>query len=152
MSIRCLYSKLPVMTLVLAVGLALTGSPALAGASLKTDPAEVMYGPPTMVKMKIIGSGFGPGDRVQIVLVKANKSQDVPVASVDADKDGNFTTTMNMLSILQGFFNMRFKQGKPVPDPKNPPLPPGKYMMKASSWDSPATASYELNITPPPKK
>ncbi|MBU2551163.1 MAG: hypothetical protein KKB20_22315 [Proteobacteria bacterium] len=152
MSIRCLFTKLLVMAFVLAVGLALSGTPALAGASLKTDPAAVDYNPKALATMKIMGSGFGPEDRVEIVLSKANKGQDVPVASADADKDGNFVTTMNMLSILQGIFNMRFKQGKPAPDPNNPPLPPGKYTMNAKSWDSPATASYELTINAPAKK
>lgn len=147
-----IFIKILIVTSVLAIGLHFAVSEALAGASMKTEPASVPMNPKAMATMKIIGAGFGTEDRVQIVLVKANKGQDVPVASADADKQGNFTTRMNILSILQGFFNFRFKGGKPLPDPKNPPCPPGKYTMKATSWDSDAEATYVLEITPPPKK
>ena len=152
MMTKKIFLKILIVTSVLAIGLHFAVSETLAGASIKTDPASVAMNPKAMATMKIIGAGFGAEDRVQIVLVKANKGQDVSVASADADKDGNFTTTMNMLSILQGFFNFRFKEGKPVPDPNNPPCPPGKYTMKAKSWDSDAEATCELEITPPPKK
>lgn len=147
-----IFIKILIVIFVLAVGLHFGMSEALAGASIKTDPASVAMNPKAMATMKIIGAGFGAEDRVQIVLVKANKGQDVPVGSADADKQGNFTTRMNILSILQGFFNFRFKGGKPLPDPKNPPCPPGKYTVKATSWDSNAVATYELEIIPPPKK
>jgi len=147
-----IFIKILIVIFGLALGLHFAGVEVLAGTSLKTDPASVPMNPAAMAGMKIIGAGFGSEDRIQIVLVKVNKGQDVPVASADADKDGNFTTTMNMLSILQGFFNFRFKGGKPLPDPQNPPCPPGKYTMKATSWDSDAEATCELEITPPPKK
>lgn len=152
MSIRCLFTKIALAAFILAVSLALTSTPVLADASLKTDPPKVVMGVKTMAGMKIIGAGFGPEDRIQIVLVKANKGKDVPVASADADKAGKFVTRMNVLSILQGFFNFRFKKGKPAPDPKNPPLPPGKYTMMATSWDSAAKATWVLEVLPPKKK
>lgn len=134
------------------VGIAFIGAQAWAGASLSVIPATVEMNPKAMMGAKITGTGFQPEDRIVIVLVKANKGQDVPVGSADADAQGKFETTMNSLSVLQGFFNMRFKDGKPVPDPNNPPLPPGEYTLKASSWDSKAEASCMLKVTPPQKK
>ena len=136
----------------MAMSLVLAGQPAQAGPTLKTDPASVVMSPKAMATMKIIGSGFKAADRIEIVLAKADKGKDVVVGSAEADASGNFTTRMNILSVLQGFFHFRFKKGKPTPDPKNPPLPPGTYTLKASSWDSKLEASYDLVITAPPKK
>ena len=146
------YIKVLLQAFIGIVGIAFIGSQAWAGASLKVDPATVEMNPKVMTAAKITGDGFQPDDRIVIVLVKANKGQDVPVGSADADAQGKFETTMNTLSILQGFFNMRFKEGKPVPDPNNPPLPPGDYTLKASSWDSKAEASCVIKVTAPEKK
>lgn len=85
-------------------------------------------------------------------LAGADKGKDVPVATAEADSSGSFTTRMNIISVLQGVFHFRFKKGKPTPDPKNPPLPPGAYTLKATSWDSNIKASYNLKINAPPKK
>ena len=143
--------KALIMTFVLAVGVHLACSQAQAGASIKTEPAAVDLNPKAMAVMKIIGSGFKADDRINIVLAKASKGKDLPVAYAEADASGNFTTKMNMLSILQGIFNLRFKKGKPVPVGV-PPLPPGKYTMKAKSWDSGLEASCIMEITAPKKK
>lgn len=146
------YVKVLLCTLIGIVGIAFAGAQAWAGASLSVNPATVEMNPKAMASAKITGAGFQPDDRIVIVLVKANKGQDVPVGSADADAQGKFETTMNTLSILQGFFNMRFKEGKPAPDPNNPPLPPGDYTMKAFSWDSKAEATCVIKVTAPEKK
>lgn len=121
-------------------------------ASLKTEPSAVDMNPRAMAGMKIIGSGFKAGDRIEIALIGADKGKDVPVAFAEADEKGAFETKMNMLSILQGIFHFKFKRGKPAPDPKNPPLSPGLYVMQASSWDSKLSATCSLEIKVPPKK
>jgi hypothetical protein len=86
------------------------------------------------------------------LLAAADKGQDVPVASAEADGSGAFETKMEMLSILQGIMHFRFKDGKPAPDPNNPPLPPGRYTLKASSRDSGLEASCQMEIKAPIQK
>ena len=120
--------------------------------SLKTEPTAVDMNPRAMAGMKIIGSGFKAGDRIEIALIGADKGKDVPVAFAEADEKGAFETKMNMLSILQGIFHFKFTRGKPAPNPKNPPLSPGLYVMQASSWDSKLKATCSLEIKMPPKK
>jgi len=119
---------------------------------LKAEPAEAELSPASLAAVKLIGSGFKAEDRIVIVMAGADKGQDVPVASSEADASGSFESKMDMLSILQGIFHFRFKMGKPVPDPENPPLPPGVYKLKASSWDSGFDATCEFKIVPPKKK
>ncbi|MBW1679831.1 MAG: hypothetical protein JRF59_08685 [Deltaproteobacteria bacterium] len=147
-----MFAKGLVVCLFATLGMLLMGHQALGGTRLKTEPATVVLAPKAMAGVKIIGSGFKPEDRVEIVLAGADKGRDVPVAFAEADASGAFTTKMNILSILQGFFHFRFKKGKPTPDPKNPPLPPGEYTLKAKSWDSKLVAACKLVITAPKKK
>jgi len=141
-----------ILVFIAIVGVHFSGYQAIAGTSLKTDPAAVSMSPKAMASMKIIGSGFKVEDRIDIFLAGADKGKDVPLAFAEADVSGAFVTRMNILSILQGFFHFRFKEGKPTPDPKNPPLPPGEYTLKAKSWDSNLEAVCTLVITAPKKK
>jgi len=137
---------------VVGLSVLVLGQQAKAEPMLKAEPAAVELNPKALAGVKLIGSGFQAEDRIVIDLVGAPKGKDVPVATADADTSGSFETTMNMLSILQGIFNFRFQGGKPVPDPNNPPLPPGKYTLRASSWDSKLEASGSFEITAPQKK
>ena len=124
---------------------------ALAQSSLKAEPPAADLAPPALAAVKLIGAGFKAEDRVLIVLAAADKGQDVPLASTEADASGAFETKMEMLSILQGILHLRFKEGKPVPDPGNPPLPPGSYTLKASSRDSGLEARCSFEMKAPSK-
>ncbi|MDY6881039.1 MAG: hypothetical protein V2J25_04920 [Desulfatiglans sp.] len=152
MVVKKIFLKMITVVFVLALGAHILGPQAEAGTSLKTEPSAAPLNPKALAVVKIMGSGFQAEDRVEITMVKANKGKDVNVAFAEADSSGKFETKMNILSILQGIFNFRFKKGKPTPDPNNPPIPPGKYTLKASSWDSKAEASCVFEITVPPKK
>jgi hypothetical protein len=134
------------------LGILLAASQAIAQSSLKAEPAVVELNPGALAAAKLIGSGFKAEDRIVIVLAGADKGKDVPVATAEADAAGLFEAKMDMLSILQGIFHFRFKEGKLVPDPNNPPLPPGVYNLKASSWDSGLEAACNFEITAPKKK
>lgn len=143
--------RILVLVLVLFVLFFMGDTAAWAGATLKAEPAAAELNPKVLAGVNLVGSGFQAEDRIVIVLT-GGKGQDIPVASADADASGAFETKMNMLSILQGIFNFRFQGGKPVPDPNNPPLRPGKYGLKASSWDSKLEAACDFEITAPAKK
>ena len=134
------------------LGIFSTASHAWAESALKAEPPEAELNPGALAAVKFMGSDFKAEDRVVIVLVGADKGKDVPVATTEADASGSFEAKMDMLSILQGIFHFRFKEGKPVPDPTNPPLPPGGYRLKATSWDSGLEASCNFEIKPPTKK
>lgn len=122
-------------------------------ASLKTVPPEVPMIPPVLIgKFKIEGSGFKAEDRVEIVLAGVDKGKDLPIASAEADASGNFITSIPPVTVLQGIYHFKFVKGKPTPDPKNPPLPPGTYTLKATSWDSPCTAECTFKMLPPPPR
>jgi hypothetical protein len=152
MIMKKMIPKQIILIFVLSVGVLLVGSRANAETTLKAEPAAVDYSPKKMAGMKIIGAGFQAEDRVLIVLAGADKGEDVPVASAEADASGSFETRMNILSILQGVFHFRFKKGKPTPDPNNPPIPPGVYMLKATSWDSASEASCNVTFKASKKK
>ena len=146
-----------ITVLVLAFGAYIAGCahfPGMQGPTIKAEPAAAVMAPPALAAVKITGSGFKAGDRVEIVLAKADKGQDVPIAFGEANAEGVFETKMDMLSILQGIFHFQFQGGKPVPNPNNPPLKPGAYVMQGSSWDSKlsATCNFEIQAPPPPKK
>jgi hypothetical protein len=133
------------------VGFHLGGTEAWAQGSIKADPPSADLAPPALAAVKIMGSGFKAEDRVLIVLAGADKGQDVPVAFAEADASGAFEAKMEMLSILQGILHFRFKEGKPLPDPNNPPLPPGSYTLRASSRDSGLEAKCSFEIKAPSK-
>jgi len=122
-------------------------------ASIKTIPPEVPMIPPVLIgKFKIEGSGFKPADRIEILLAGVDKGKDLPIASAEADASGNFKTSIPPVTVLQGIYHFKFVRGKPTPDPKNPPLPPGMYTLKAISWDSTCTASCTFKMLAPPKR
>lgn len=147
-----IFAKVLIAASIVILSMHFLGHQAQAEIYLKTDPSSVAMSPEAMASMKIIGSGFKAEDRIAIFLAGADKGKDVPLAFAEADASGAFVTRMDILSILQGFFNFRFKEGKPTPDPKNPPLPPGQYTLKAKSWDSNLEAVCTLVITAPEKK
>ncbi len=122
-------------------------------ASIKTVPPAVPMIPPVLIgKFKIEGSGFKPADRVEILLAGVDKDKDLPIAAAEADASGNFKTSIPPVTVLQGIYHFKFVRGRPTPDPKNPPLPPGTYTLKAISWDSPCTASCSFKMLAPPKR
>ncbi len=122
-------------------------------ASLKTDPPAVPMIPPVLIgKFKIEGSGFKANDRVQIMLAGVDNGKDLQIASAEADQAGNFKTSIPPVTVLQGIYHFNFIKGRPTPDPKNPPLPPGTYTLKAISWDSPCTATCTFKMLAPPKR
>lgn len=131
MAIRKGLSVAIIGFLVLSMVVFFAESPARAESTLKADPAVVELAPGALAATKLIGSGFKAEDRVLITLKGADKGKDVPVATTEADASGSFEAKMDMMSILQGIFHFRFKEGKPTPDPNNPPLPPGIYSLKA---------------------
>jgi hypothetical protein len=138
--------------LVLTMGVLGAESPARADSTLKADPEVVELAPGALAAAKLIGSGFKAEDRVLIILKGADQGKDVPVATTEADASGSFEAKMDMMSILQGIFHLKFVAGKPTPDPNNPPLPPGIYSLKARSWDSGLEAVCNFEITAPKKK
>ncbi len=122
-------------------------------ASMKTVPPAVPMIPPVLIgKFKIEGSGFKPADRIEILLVGVDKGKDLPIAAAEADASGNFKTSIPPVTVLQGIFHLKFVRGRPTPDPKNPPLAPGTYTLKAISWDSPCTATCTFKLLAPPKR
>ncbi len=141
-----------ILCMVLASMMFLVKSHAQAETSLKAEPATAELNPQALAAVKIKGSGFKPEDRIMIVLAGADKGKDIPVGAAEADAAGSFETTMNMLSILQGIFHFKFQDGKPAPDPSNPPLSPGTYKIKAASWDSKLEALCNIDIKAPEKK
>ena len=147
------YCSITVIACFLAVAtIYFIGSSAIAETLLKTEPTEAVLDPKSLAAVKIKGTGFNAEDRIMIVLAGADKGKDIAIATADADASGSFETTMNMLSILQGIFHFRYQEGKPIPDPNNPPITTGSYKMKALSWDSKLEAMSHFDIKAPEKK
>ena len=152
MGAKRFYIQAIFLFFILTLTIHFVGGEARAKVSLKAEPSSAELNPKALAVVQIIGSGFKAQDRVMISLTGGKKGIDVPVASAEADDSGSFQTRMNILSILQGVCNFRFKKGRPTPDPNNPPSPPGNYVLKAYSWDSKLETSCDFVIKPPQKK
>jgi hypothetical protein len=152
MFMKKLFRVFLIVTFILAIGAHIVETQDKSVITLRAEPSQVEINPKTLAEVKIIGTGFRAEDRVLIVFAGADKGKDVAVGSAEADASGSFETKMDMLSILQGIFHFRFSEGKPIPDPNNPPLPPAKYKLSASSWDSGLVAVCDLEIIAPVKK
>ena len=121
--------------------------PAVQQGSLTVTPSSVELGM-GMVKQKITftGAGFGPEDRVSIVLVSAWEGEDVEIATATADESGAFTTDIGATTKIMTILHVAAPGWEPPYPEGTPPLAPGTYAAKAISWDSNvvATCSFEL--------
>lgn len=135
--------------------------------NLQITPDRVVLSPDLIKNpLSFIGSGWKPKEMVVIDLlipkgievVGVSKGEDrVGIALANADERGEFATKMGGLAIMNVFLQVGYS-----PDPqtklikpdfgKATPLPPGKYELVATGYESGKVCSTYLEVLSPPKE
>ena len=129
---------------------------------LAIKPEKILLTPALMRQpIRILGSGYGSEEMVFVDLVVPDGvhvkglgpgENRVGIAVATVDKQGAFQTKIEVMSLLQTFFQVNWDPVTQKPDFKTAkPLSPGKYYILAVGIDSNKTSDTVLEILPFPK-
>ena len=131
--------------------------PSIKGPQMVVCPATVSLAVATVTgtPMMFKGKGFQPGDSVFIELLgvkKKGKTQKVPVADADVNKNGEFTAKVSTLVKVTELLRAKLGSNKKMETTiivAQPAIAPGVYTAKAVSMDSDITAECKWTMAPP---
>lgn len=152
-----------ILLVLVALFLALTAGPVLAGGPTLTVAPDKTVLSPALIKKPIqfISSGWGAEEPIVVnlklpqgVTVKGSPpGEPVGISGGQADAKGNFKGKVDALTLLMTFFQTDWDNTKMKPDfSKAKPLPPGTYTVEAIGIVSDKRATATLTLLPPPKK
>lgn len=126
------------------------------GPQLIVQPECVSLGVAKLLGAKIIfkGIGFQPGEKFMIILSGGEETTNevsVPLCFGEVEKDGAFEVEVEkktkIYNLLMG--DVYFREKGAVVLITDPPIPPGKYIAKATGYLSDKTAQCEMTFRPP---
>ena len=126
------------------------------GPQLIVQPESVSLGVAKLLKTQIIfkGIGFKPGEKFMIVLSGAEKTTiqvAVPLSFGKVGKDSAFVTEVEkktkIFNLLRG--DVHFGEKGAIVLITDSPVPAGRYIAKATGYESDKTAQCEITLKPP---
>ncbi|NQU03559.1 MAG: hypothetical protein HQ589_05365 [Syntrophaceae bacterium] len=126
------------------------------GPQLIVQPESVSLGVAKLLGAKIIfkGIGFRPGEKFMIVLSGGEKTTSqvaVPLSFGQVEKDSTFETEVEkktkIFNLLRG--DVHFGEKGAIVLITDSPIPTGRYIAKATGYESDKTAQCEMTLKPP---
>ncbi len=137
-------------------------APEAKAANLTIVPAKTVLSPALIGKTPILisGSGFEAKEMVLVELVlppgvtvkTVPPGENVGIANAYADENGNLSTKIGAIAVMNWFFQVGWKPGMKPDFKQASPLRPGIYEMLAEGMNSGAVGKATLELIPPPKK
>ncbi len=128
----------------------------LAGPQMASDPAAISLGVAKIAKTKMVfvGKGFGPQEKVMLVLHGADAATReimVPLGFGIADDQGRFTIELDKQMKITNLLNadVVFGEKGPIVLVSGPPVPAGAYTVKATGYQSNREAVCALTLSAP---
>jgi hypothetical protein len=134
-----------------------TFDPDVKGPQVMVEPESVSLGVVSLLKTPIVfkGKGFEPKDSVFVSLLnvkKGDKTADIPIASGEVDKDGNFIAPVGTISKVSDILHAKVGSNEKLETViivSQPPIPAGTYTAKAISFNSDETATCQITFKEP---